>query len=193
VEDLGIFLMDAGYFTATTFPADLARIASGDLTPIEVSLGDRSYYYEAQHIAHLCKEEIPFERPRDLIKAARGDVVAEVLVPSLRRLFELCKKVDVGPPAQAAQRPTQTSIPTLFLVAEVDPGNAFSLRRSVQNYSNAQLVVLTNATHVTIKTACGRALTSFLSHAQKAARSELRGSTGDSVSLCSEITIPRII
>jgi pimeloyl-ACP methyl ester carboxylesterase len=159
VEDLGIFLMDAGYFTAATFPADLARIASGDLAPIEASLGDRSYYYEAQHVAHLCKEEIPFERSRDLIKTARGDAVAAVLVPSLRRLFDLCEKVNVGPPAQAAQRPTLTSIPTLFLVAEVDPGNAPDLRRSVQNYAHAKLVVVTNATHVTIKTACGRALT----------------------------------
>jgi hypothetical protein len=167
VEDLGIFLMDAGCFTAATFPADLARIASGDLSPIEASLDERSYYYEAQHLAHLCKEEIPFERFGDLTKAAHGDAVAKVLVPSLRRLFELCEKVDVGQPAQGAQKPTRTSIPTLFLVAEVDPGNAPNLRRSVRKYSNSQLVVVTNATHVTVKTACGRALTKAFFRAPK--------------------------
>ena len=159
VEDLGIFLLDAGYFAAATFPSDLSRIASGNLAPIEASLGNRSYYYEAQHLAHICREDIPFERPQDLIRAARGDVVAQVLVPSLTRLFELCNKVSVGPAMPAAQRPATTSIPTLFLVAEVDPGNAPDLRRSVERYSRAQLVVVTNATHVTAKTACGRELT----------------------------------
>jgi pimeloyl-ACP methyl ester carboxylesterase len=158
-EDLGIFLMDAAYFTAATFPGDLRRIAAGDLTPIERSLGERSYYYEAQHLAHLCREEIPFEQPRDLIGAARGDPVSELLVPSLRRLFQLCAQADVGPPAPTAIRPVRSSIPTLFLVAEVDPGNAPNMRRSVAGYANAQLIVVANATHVTIKTACGRELT----------------------------------
>ena len=158
-EELGIYLMEAAYFSVDRFPADLARIAAGDLEPIDEALSARGYYHEAQHIAHLCAEEMPFERSAELTEAAGHDPVAQLLVPSLRRLFDLCEQLDVQPRPEATH-PVRTSIPTLFLVAEADPGNSTGIvERAARGYQRNQTVVLPNATHATIKTACARALT----------------------------------
>ena len=44
-------------------------------------------------MAHLCKEELPFESKARLAAGAAGDPVAEVLVPSLSRPFDVCAAV----------------------------------------------------------------------------------------------------
>ena len=131
-----------------SLPADLDRIISGDLTPVTEVAENRTYYFEGQHMAHLCKEELPFESRARLAAGAADDPVAEVLVPSLARLFDVCAAVDVGTADPVENLPVTTNIPTLFVAAEIDPGCPPHLTQAAaKGYANSQVVIVTNATH----------------------------------------------
>lgn len=150
VDDLAAFLMDTTYSArgVRSLPADLDRIIAGDLTPVAEIAGNRTYYSEGQHMAHLCKEELPFESEARLAAGAEGDPVAQVLVPSLARLFDVCAAVDVGAADPVENQPVQTTIPTLFVAAEIDPGCPPALTQAAaKGYANSQVVIVTNATH----------------------------------------------
>jgi len=150
VDDLSAFLMDTTYSGrgVRSLPADLDRIISGDLTPVTEVAENRTYYFEGQHMAHLCKEELPFESRARLAAGAADDPVAEVLVPSLARLFDVCAAVDVGTADPVENLPVTTNIPTLFVAAEIDPGCPPHLTQAAaKGYANSQVVIVTNATH----------------------------------------------
>jgi len=150
VDDLSAFLMDTTYDRTGVrrLPADLERIIAGDLSPVAAIAADRTYYFEGQHMAHLCREELPFESQPRLAAGAAGDPVAEVLVPSLSRLFEVCAAVDITGADPVENAPVVTDIPTLFVAAEIDPGCPPALTEAAaRTYANSQVVIVTNATH----------------------------------------------
>ena len=150
VDDLSAFLMDTTYDRTGVrrLPADLEAIIAGDLSPVAAIAEDRTYYTEGQHMAHLCKEELPFESKARLVAGAAGDPVAEVLVPSLSRLFDVCDAVGETPAAPIENLPVKTDIPTLFVAAEIDPGCPPPLTEAAaKGYSHSQVVIVTNATH----------------------------------------------
>ncbi|MEC8456796.1 MAG: alpha/beta hydrolase [Pseudomonadota bacterium] len=150
VDDLSAFLMDTTYSArgVRSLPADLEKIIAGDLSPVAEIAEDRTYYFEGQHMAHLCKEELPFESKARLAAGAAGDPVAEVLVPSLSRLFDVCAAVGERPALPIENLPVQTDVPTLFVAAEIDPGCPPPLTEAAaKGYSNSQVVIVTNATH----------------------------------------------
>lgn len=160
VDDLSSFLMDTTYdrMGVRRLPADLDKIIAGDLSPIAEAAKTRTSYYEGQHMAHLCKEELPFESRARLAAGAAGDPVAQVLVPSLARLFDVCAAVDVGAADPIENLPVTTDIPTLFVAAEIDPGCPPALTEAAaKGYANSQVVIVTNATHGVISaSACTR-------------------------------------
>ncbi len=150
VDDLSAFLMDTTYSRVGVrrLPADLDKIIAGDLTPIAEIAEDRTYYFEGQHMAHLCKEELPFEFRARLAAGAAGDPVAEVLVPSLSRLFDVCEAIGERPADPIENAPVVSDIPTLFVAAEIDPGCPPPLTEAAaRGYANSQVVIVTNATH----------------------------------------------
>lgn len=150
VDDLAAFLMDTTYSGAGVrrLPADLDRIIAGDLTPVAEVAANRTYYFEGQHMAHLCKEELPFESRDRLAAGAAGDPVAEVLAPSLSRLFDVCAAIGERPADPIENAPVTTDIPTLFVAAEIDPGCPPPLTEAAaRGYANSQVVIVTNATH----------------------------------------------
>lgn len=158
VDDLSSFLMDTTYSGTGVrrLPADLEKIIAGDLTPIADIAEDRGYYVEGQHMAHLCREELPFESKDRLVAGAGDDPVAGVLVPSLSRLFDVCEAVGIGPAAAIENAPVVTDIPTLFVAAEIDPGCPPPLTEAAaRGYARSQVVIVTNATHGVInQSAC---------------------------------------
>jgi pimeloyl-ACP methyl ester carboxylesterase len=160
VDDLSAFLMDTTYSATGVrrLPADLEKIMAGDLSPVAEIAEDRTYYFEGQHMAHLCKEELPFESRARLVAGAAGDPVAEVLVPSLSRLFDVCAAVGERPAEPIENLPVKTDIPTLFVAAEIDPGCPPPLTEAAaKGYSHSQVVIVTNATHGVINaSACTR-------------------------------------
>jgi len=150
VDDLASFLMDTTYDRTGVrrLPADLEKILSGDMTPVAEAAEGREGYYEGQHMTHLCKEELPFESRAALAAGAAGDPVAEVSVPSLSRLFDVCAAIDVGPADPIENAPVHTDIPTLFIAAEIDPGCPPPLtRKAAEGYANSQVMIVVNATH----------------------------------------------
>lgn len=167
VEDLASFLMDTTYSGSgvRSLPADLEKIIAGDLSVVAEGASSRTYYTEGQHMTHLCKEELPFESKAALAAGAAGDPVAEVSVPSLSRLFDVCAAIDVGTADPIENAPVHTDIPTLFIAAEIDPGCPPPLtRKAAEGYSNSQVMIVTNATHgVTGQSPCAaRAARDFL-------------------------------
>lgn len=167
VDDLAAFLMDTTYSGTgvRALPADLEKIIAGDLSPVAASVEDRTYYFEGQHMTHLCKEEIPFESKAALAAGAAGDPVAEVSVSSLSRLFDVCAAIDVRAADPVENQPVHTAIPTLFIAAEIDPGCPPPLTRAAAaNYQGSQVMIVTNATHgVTGQSPCAaRAARDFL-------------------------------
>jgi len=150
VDDLSAFLMDTTYSRTGVrrLPADLEKIIAGDLSPVAEIAENRTYYYEGQHMAYICKEELPFESAERVAAGARGDPVAEVLVPSLSRLFDVCGAIDSGAADPVENQPVTTDIPTLFVAAEIDPGCPPPLTEAAAHgYANSQVVIVTNATH----------------------------------------------
>jgi pimeloyl-ACP methyl ester carboxylesterase len=149
-DDLSAFLMDTTYDRTGVrrLPADLEKIIAGDLSPVAEIAEDRTYYFEGQHLAYICKEELPFESKARLAAGAAGDPVAEVLVPSLSRLFDVCGAVNSGAADPVENQPVITSIPALFVAAEIDPGCPPPLTEAAaRGYANSQVVIVTNATH----------------------------------------------
>jgi pimeloyl-ACP methyl ester carboxylesterase len=150
VDDLSAFLMDTTYSRVGVrrLPSDLEKIIAGDLSPVAEIAENRTYYYEGQHLAHICKEELPFESRARLAAGAAGDPIAEVLVPSLARLFDVCAAIDSGPADPLENAPVVTDVPTLFVAAEIDPGCPPALTEAAaKGYANSQVVIVTNATH----------------------------------------------
>lgn len=150
VDDLSAFLMETTYDRTGVrrLPADLEKIIAGDLSPVAEIAENRTYYSEGQHMAYICKEELPFESRQRLVAGAAGDPVAEVLVPSLSRLFDVCAAVDISPADPVENAPVVSDIPTLFVAAEIDPGCPPALTEAAaRGYSNSQVVIVTNATH----------------------------------------------
>jgi len=157
-DDLGGYLMDASYFNAAYLPRDLWKIIQGDLSPVDEFVGARDYYREGQFMTHLCKEELPFESRAAVATGAGKDPVARLMVASMQRLHDICKRIDVGPVLASENLPVKTSIPTLFLAAEIDPGCPPELTRAAaKGYAGSQVVIVTNATHgVTSSSPCAR-------------------------------------
>ena len=157
-DDLGGYLMDASYFNAAYLPRDLWKIIEGDVGPVAEFVGARDYYREGQFMTHLCKEELPFESRAAIATGASKDPVARLMVASMQRMHDVCKRIDVGPISPAEQKPVKTKIPTLFLAAEIDPGCPPDLTRAAaKGYKGGQVVIVTNATHgVTSRNACAR-------------------------------------
>ena len=150
VDDLSAFLMDTTYSRVgvRSLPADLEKIIAGDLSPVAAVAENRTYYFEGQQLAYICKEELPFESAERVAAGARGDPVAEVLVPSLSRLFDVCKAVESGAPDPRENQPVRTDIPTLFVAAEIDPGCPPPLTEAAaKGYANGQVVIVVNGTH----------------------------------------------
>ena len=150
VDDLSAFLMDTTYSRTGVrrLPADLEKIIAGDLSPVAGIAANRTYYFEAQHMAYICKEELPFESAARVAAGARGDPVAEVLVPSLSRLFDVCGAIESGAADPVENQPVTTDIPTLFVAAEIDPGCPPPLTEAAaRGYINGQVVIVTNGTH----------------------------------------------
>jgi len=158
-DDLGGFLMDAAYSGegARRLPHDLAAMAKGDFSALEAHRADRSPYFEGQHLTHLCKEEMPFE-DRAKVAEVGGDPVAQLLVPSMSRYFEVCAAWPVGLPHPSDGVAMSSDVPTLFLAAEIDPGCPPELARAaVARFSRGQLFIAPNATHgVTWGSPCAR-------------------------------------
>lgn len=150
VDDLSAFLMETTYDRTGVrrLPADLEKIIAGDLSPVAEIAAERTYYFEGQHMAHLCREELPFESRERLASGAAGDPIAEVLVRSLSRLFDVCSAVNITPAGSIENAPVVTDIPTLFVAAEIDPGCPPALTQAAAlGYANSQVVIVTNATH----------------------------------------------
>lgn len=161
-DDLASFLMEATYSNGGVrrLPASLARISAGDMTPVDEVMAERSYYDEGQHMAHLCREELPFESAARVRAGAGSDPVAQLLVTSLNRLFDVCRGLNIASAAPLENQPVRTAIPTLFLAAEIDPGCPPHLTQAAAaGYSASQVVIVANATHgVTGNNACARAM-----------------------------------
>lgn len=157
-DDLGGYLMDASYFNAAYLPRDLWKIIQGDVAPVAAFVESRDYYSEGQFMTHLCKEELPFESREAVAAGAAGDPVARLIVGPMQRMYDVCKRIDVGPFLASENLPVKTTIPTLFLAAEIDPGCPPDLTRAAaKGYIGSQVVIVTNATHgVTSRNACAR-------------------------------------
>jgi pimeloyl-ACP methyl ester carboxylesterase len=154
IDDLSSFLIDTTFSRTgvRSLPRDLEAIIAGDLSAVADAVSERTFYFEGQHMAHLCKEELPFESRARLAAGAAGDPVAEVLVPSLSRLFDVCDAIGLTPADPIENAPVTTDIPTLFVAAEIDPGCPPHLtEEAARGYSNGQVVIVTNATHGVIR------------------------------------------
>ena len=159
-EDLGGFLMDAAYFDAAALPRDLAKLAAGDMAPLDAHRRDRSPYLEAQHLTHLCKEEFPFETREAVARNAGDDPIARLSVGSFQRYFDVCRAFPVGTADPQEGEPLSSTVPTLFLSPDIDPGTPPAVARAAAaRFSRGQIVIAPNTTHgVTSRRACGRAL-----------------------------------
>lgn len=159
-DDLGGFLMDAAYSgpDARALPATVARLAAGDLARLDDQMADRSGYSEAQHLTHLCKEEFPFESEAAMRKGAQRDPVTRLLENSFGRYFAVCKAYAVGAPDPVEAQPVSSTLPTLFLSAEIDPGCPPDVARAaVGRFSRGQLTIIPNTTHGVFRgSACAR-------------------------------------
>jgi pimeloyl-ACP methyl ester carboxylesterase len=161
-DDLGGFLMDAAYddVGARRLPHDLAAMVGGDFSALEGHRAERSPYFEGQHLTHLCKEEFPFEDQAKVAGEAAGDPIAQLLVPSMSRYFDVCKAWPVGKPDPRDGVAMSSDIPTLFLAAEIDPGCPPSLAKAaVARFSRGQLFIAPNVTHgVSYGSPCARGM-----------------------------------
>ncbi|WP_037080171.1 alpha/beta fold hydrolase [Pseudonocardia spinosispora] len=149
-DDLGAFLMDAAYSAtgARALPATAARFTAGNMTELDTHLAERSGYHEAQHLTHLCKEEIPFENEATMRQRAQRDPVTRLLASSMGRYFQVCRNYPVGPPDPVEAQPVSSQLPTLFLAAEIDPGCPPAVAKAaVARFPHGQLSIIPNATH----------------------------------------------
>ncbi|NGZ86658.1 alpha/beta fold hydrolase [Duganella aceris] len=159
--DLGAFLMDAVYDPdgARSLPRDVAAIAAGDFSAIDAQAFTRGYA-KAQHMAFLCKEEIPFERRDHVADGTAGDPVAQLAVASLQRYFDVCPSYPVGAIDPGEAKPLRSAVPTLFIAPEIDPGCPPEMAAATAKlFSHGQLAQIPNVTHGAFRTsACTRSL-----------------------------------
>jgi pimeloyl-ACP methyl ester carboxylesterase len=159
-DDLGGFLMDTLYDAdgARALPRDAHAFARNDFSAIDAHMADRSSYVEAQHLAHLCKEEFAFERRANVAGGVEDDPVGLVSVRSFQRYFDVCAGFPVGAPDVAESRPVSSAVPTLFLGAEFDPGCPPPIARAAAaRFANGQFVLVPNTTHgVSRNSPCAR-------------------------------------
>ena len=160
-SDLGAFLMDAVYDPdgARSLPRDVAAIAGGDFSAIDGQAFTRGYA-QAQHMAFLCKEEIPFERREHVADGTAGDPVAQLTVASLQRYFDVCPSYAVGRADPVEAKPVHSSVPTLFLAPEIDPGCPPEIAAATAKlFAHGQLAQIPNVTHGAFRnSACARKL-----------------------------------
>ena len=145
-DDLGGFLMDTLYDArgARALPRDAHAFATGNFSALDAHMRDRSPYVEAQHLAHLCKEEFPFERRDHIV----SDPIGRVSERSFQRYFDVCASFPVGEADPAEGRPVASGVPTLFLSAQFDPACPPALAEAAAaRFTQAQFVVVPNATH----------------------------------------------
>jgi pimeloyl-ACP methyl ester carboxylesterase len=148
-SDLGGFLMDAVYDAegARSLPRDVAAIAAGDFSAIDAQALGRGYA-KAQHMAFLCKEEIPFERREHVADGTAGDPVAQLAVTSLQRYFDVCAAYPVGAIDPGEAKPVRSAVPTLFIAPEIDPGcPPEAAAATAKLFSHGQLASIPNTTH----------------------------------------------
>ncbi|WP_211241213.1 alpha/beta fold hydrolase [Pseudonocardia spinosispora] len=161
-DDLGAFLMDAAYSAtgARALPATAARFSTGNMAELDTHRAERSSYHEAQHLTHLCKEEIPFENEATMRQRAQRDPVTRLLVSSMGRYFQVCRDYPVGPPDPVEAQPVSSELPTLFLAAEIDPGcPAAVAKAAAARFPKGQLSIIPNATHGVFEgSACARTM-----------------------------------
>lgn len=150
VEDFSLYLMDAAYYgeSARQIPYNVTQFAKGNFTALAAFNETRSTYMEAQRMAHLCKERLPFEHRENVMRNAGNDPLAIALSRSLIRYFDVCQAFPVGPIDPRQNEPVKSDIPALILDAEIDPGCPPELaKQAVKDYSHGALVVFPNATH----------------------------------------------
>ena len=159
-DDLGGFLMDQIYSNAgaKSLPRDVYALDRGDFSALDEQIAERSPYVEGQHLTHLCKEELPFERRDQVAAGTAGDPVAQLSVRSFQRYFDVCRAWPVGPADPVEQQPVSSSVPTLFLSAEIDPGCPPPLAEAAaRRFSRGQYVMVPNETHGVVgRSACAR-------------------------------------
>jgi pimeloyl-ACP methyl ester carboxylesterase len=159
-DDLGGFLMDTIYEQsgARSLPRDVHAFSKGNFSALERQKNVSDTYFEMQHLAHLCKEEFPFERRDHIADGVENDPVGLVSVKSFQRYFDVCATLPVGAPDPAEGQPIESKVPALFLVAEFDPGcpPAVALAAAAR-FEHAQLVQFPATTHGVIRvSACAR-------------------------------------
>ena len=159
-DDLGGFLMDQIYSNegAKSLPRDVYALNAGDFTALNEQIAERSPYVEGQHLTHLCKEEIPFERRDQVAVGTENDPVARLSVRSFQRYFDVCRAWPVGPADPVEQQPVSSPVPTLFLSAEIDPGCPPPLAEAAaRRFSHGQYVMIPNETHGVVgRSVCAR-------------------------------------
>jgi pimeloyl-ACP methyl ester carboxylesterase len=151
INDLAGYLMDStySYESVRNLPRDLDRILNGNMAPMDAYMQARSIYFEGQNLAHLCKEEAPFESiSRIKANAEKGPIAAAATKMALRYL-EACKIWHSGPANPRDNEPVRSSIPTLMIAAEIDAGcPAEYAYAAAKHLPNSHVVVVPNQTHV---------------------------------------------
>jgi pimeloyl-ACP methyl ester carboxylesterase len=140
--------------------------ASGDFSALNAQMAERSEYAEAQHLAFLCKERIPFE-DKAKVTADPSDRIAQLTLASFRRYFDVCAAYPVGPADPVENQPVSSDIPTLFLSAQFDPGCPPELAKTAAKlFSRGQFAMAPNTTHGVYRhSPCARrVIRAFLAH-----------------------------
>jgi pimeloyl-ACP methyl ester carboxylesterase len=161
-DDVGQYLVDTLYSAdgVANFGARIDALLKGDLAGLKAYIGERSGYVEIQNLTHFCKEELPFEDRAKMIESAKADPIARAVAGPAGRYFDACAGVPVGAPNPKEIEPVITAIPTLFLVAGIDPGCPEEfVAPAAAKMSAAQMVVFPARTHgVSRLSACGRGM-----------------------------------
>lgn len=166
-DDLGQFIVDALYDRdgVASFRATVKRFLANDVRPLRDYVARRSFYDEAQNIAHFCKEELPFEQVTRMRAWAATDPIARAVAGPATRYFAACSLIAVGPAEPREIEPYRGPIPALFLVAGVDPGCPLEFAEpAAKAMANAQLVAFPGRTHGLVReSGCAAAIArSFL-------------------------------
>lgn len=159
-SDVGAFLMDAIYDSegARALPKNIAAFSHGDYSAIAELFSGSNSRAQAQHLTFVCKDEILFERRENVARGTENDRVAQLAVPALERYFDVCSAFPVGSPDPLESKPVQSTVPTLFLSAEIDPGTPPEIAEAAsKRFKNGSFVMIPNTTHgVYRNSSCGR-------------------------------------
>lgn len=160
VDDVGQYLVDLLYSAegVAAFETHIRALVNNDLRLITEFINGRSGYDEAQNIAHFCKEELPFESVDKMRAMAAADPIARAVAAPAVRYFKACEALNVGAPDPTEIQPYTGPVPTLFLVAGIDPGCPLEFNEpAAKVMPNAQLVPFMGRTHgVTRLSPCAR-------------------------------------